>query len=181
MVMIWSLLSWLMTSIIEARVVDFPEPVGPVTRTSPLGRKRMSLHAIGSPICSSVSRLLEIVRRTRAIFPRARNAETRNRALSPNAKPKSTVPSCWSFCWFASLVIDFMRYSVSSGCIGGTSSGVSSPCSRRVGGEKQGRCRSLAPSSRTRSSKSAISSLAIVLYAPRVIGGLHRGGGSRFH
>jgi len=41
----------------------------------------------------------------------------------------------------------------------------------------QGRCRSLAPSSRTRSSKSAISSLAIVLYAPRVIGGLRRGGG----
>ena len=43
----------LMTSIIEASVVDLPEPVGPVTSTSPRGRLANSATAGGSPSDSS--------------------------------------------------------------------------------------------------------------------------------
>ena len=36
MVRMWQSLSWLMTLIIAARVVVFPDPVGPVIRINPL-------------------------------------------------------------------------------------------------------------------------------------------------
>ena len=40
-------------SIIDARVVDLPEPVGPVTRISPLGFAASSFKTGGSPSISS--------------------------------------------------------------------------------------------------------------------------------
>ena len=40
MVMMWRGFSALILSIMEARVVDFPEPVGPVTSTSPAAYRR---------------------------------------------------------------------------------------------------------------------------------------------
>ena len=41
-VMMWSVRFWLIQSIIVARVVVFPEPVGPVTNTIPCGLRMMS-------------------------------------------------------------------------------------------------------------------------------------------
>ena len=43
----------LITSISEASVVDLPEPVGPVTSTSPRGRLANSATTGGSPSVSS--------------------------------------------------------------------------------------------------------------------------------
>ena len=70
----------------EASVVDFPDPVGPVTRTSPRGLNNNSLTDSVRPICSKVSILLGICRSTMPKFPFSLNTLTRNRAASPNAK-----------------------------------------------------------------------------------------------
>ncbi|MDT4857179.1 hypothetical protein FQZ97_915930 [compost metagenome] len=47
-----------------ASVVDLPEPVGPVTRTRPRGRKARSPKILGALSCSSVRILLGMVRNT---------------------------------------------------------------------------------------------------------------------
>ena len=49
MVRICSARFWLIKSIIAARVVVLPEPVGPVTRTSPLGFSAISRTILGKP------------------------------------------------------------------------------------------------------------------------------------
>ncbi len=49
MVMMWALRSLLSLSIIEAKVVDLPVPVGPVTKMSPLGFLSISLATGGTP------------------------------------------------------------------------------------------------------------------------------------
>ena len=53
-VMIWSLRVELMKSIIVAKVVDFPDPVGPVTSTRPLLSMQMLLTHSGSSNSSKV-------------------------------------------------------------------------------------------------------------------------------
>ena len=57
---------------IEASVVVLPEPVGPVTRTSPRGRLSSSSTAGGSPISSSDIIFFGIVRSARPSWPRCR-------------------------------------------------------------------------------------------------------------
>jgi hypothetical protein len=69
-----------MWSIIEASVVLFPEPVGPVTRTSPLLRKHRSSSAWGSPISAAVRMVLGICRITLPIPFRSSKRFTRKRA-----------------------------------------------------------------------------------------------------
>ena len=54
----------LISSIIAARVVDLPEPVGPVTTTKPRGLEVSWCSALGSP--SSSSFLIEIGMRRKA-------------------------------------------------------------------------------------------------------------------
>jgi hypothetical protein len=50
MVRMWQARVWLMWPIMAARVVDFPDPVGPVTSTSPDGEVRnLSTTTVGSP------------------------------------------------------------------------------------------------------------------------------------
>ena len=61
----------------------------PVTSTSPLGRWSSSFKAGGVPNCSMLSRSTGICRSTIPVWPRCLKIETRNRALSPKAKPKS--------------------------------------------------------------------------------------------
>ncbi len=55
----------LIKSIIAARVVVFPEPVGPVTRISPLGFSDISLTTSGKPNLSKLG-ILELNARKQA-------------------------------------------------------------------------------------------------------------------
>ena len=66
--------------IIDASVVVFPEPVGPVTRNKPRGRRQICSAIFGRPICSKVSILFGIRRSTMLMTPFCLNAATRNRA-----------------------------------------------------------------------------------------------------
>ena len=56
----------LMRSTMAANVVDFPEPVGPVTSTRPASRSARSPTTLDSPSCSSVSISSGIRRKTAA-------------------------------------------------------------------------------------------------------------------
>ena len=74
--------------IIEASVVVFPEPVGPVTRTRPRGLRKSCMMVLrGRPISSSVSRRVGIWRKTTPKLPFSLKTLTRKRAASPKAKP----------------------------------------------------------------------------------------------
>ena len=53
MVMMWSSRFRFTWSTLAARVVDLPEPVGPVTSTSPFERKHRSRIGFGRPISSA--------------------------------------------------------------------------------------------------------------------------------
>ena len=76
----WSERSRLIMSTIEARVVDLPEPVGPVTRTKPRGLRVNSASGAGSPSCSRVLISLGIRRKAALIEPRWKKTLTRKRA-----------------------------------------------------------------------------------------------------
>jgi hypothetical protein len=69
----------LIRSIIADSVVVFPEPVGPVTRTSPRGRSARSSTINGSPSSSAEGEPMRTSRMTRLIEPRCRNTFTRKR------------------------------------------------------------------------------------------------------
>ncbi len=71
MVMMCDARSWLILCIMAASVVDLPEPVGPVTSTSPLGYSANLLTMGGKPSCSTVSISLGIKRKAAAKFPRS--------------------------------------------------------------------------------------------------------------
>jgi pilus retraction protein PilT len=101
--------------IIDARLVVLPEPVGPVTRIRPRGRVINCSMTAGRPSCSKVRNSFGIRRRTRPMLPRCLNTATRNRAISPKAKPKSVPPTSWSSCWQRSGVMLFIRADVSDG------------------------------------------------------------------
>ena len=55
---------WLISPISEARVVDFPCPVGPVTRTRPCGRSISFIICSGMPRLSNVGISAGITRKT---------------------------------------------------------------------------------------------------------------------
>ena len=55
MVMMWPRRSLLILSTRAANVVDFPDPVGPVTSTKPLGRSAKSATTAGSPNSAMVT------------------------------------------------------------------------------------------------------------------------------
>ena len=70
MVMMWQRRFLLRTSIIDAIDVDFPDPVGPVTRISPLGLRRMPDMACGSPSSSGEGMSMGMRRRESEQAPR---------------------------------------------------------------------------------------------------------------
>ena len=77
-----------------ARVVDLPEPVGPVTKTNPRGLSEIVLKISGAPKSSNVSTSLGMVRNT-AAGPRLElNALTRKRARLGTSNEKSTSKFC---------------------------------------------------------------------------------------
>ena len=70
MVRMWPGKWSLMSSIIDAIVVVFPDPVGPVTRTKPEVRLQTSRMTCGSPRLSKAGILVGITRRAPATEPR---------------------------------------------------------------------------------------------------------------
>ena len=64
MVMMWMAFSLFSLLMMAARVVDLPEPVGPVTSTIPFRSLMISLSCGGSPSSSTVGTLLGITRST---------------------------------------------------------------------------------------------------------------------
>ena len=79
MVRMWPVLVLLRWSIIDASVVDLPEPVEPTISTSPRGAMMMSLSTVGSCRSSILGMSLRIVRMTSPTSPRCRNTLTRKR------------------------------------------------------------------------------------------------------
>ncbi len=69
----------------------------------------------GKPSCSKVRNSLGIRRSTSPTLPRCLKTATRNRAMSPNAKPKSVPPTSCSSCWHRSGVMLFISDTVSAG------------------------------------------------------------------
>ncbi len=81
MVTMWYPLVSLRRSMIAARVVDFPDPVGPVTITRPL-RIEASLRSwVGRPNCSMVMMLVGMIRNTAPAPRRCLKRLTRKRPI----------------------------------------------------------------------------------------------------
>ena len=83
--MMWTGSARFTSSTIAASVVDFPEPVGPVTRTSPRGLSASSLTTGGMASSSRVRMALGISRKAPASFPSWRKTLTRNLAAPGSA------------------------------------------------------------------------------------------------
>ncbi len=81
----WRDLVSLIWSMIAASVVDFPEPVVPVSRISPRSSSASSPITGGSPSSSTVRTANGITRAAIETEPRWRNALTRNRARPSTA------------------------------------------------------------------------------------------------
>ena len=80
----------LMRSIIAARVVDLPEPVGPTDNTMPYGRLSSVLHAAGAPSSSSERTRNGTTRSARASELRWLKALARKRPRPGMPNEKST-------------------------------------------------------------------------------------------
>jgi len=94
--------SLLILSIIAARVVLFPEPVGPVTRTNPRGFSASFATTDGRPRSSNVRTLKGICRITSDTQPRCLKQLPRKRARFWMPKEKSSSFSVSKrFFWFS--------------------------------------------------------------------------------
>src|SRR3984957_4174166 len=128
-----------------ASVVDLPDPVGPVTRISPLGLAANSETTGGSPSSSNVRILKGMVRNAPATAPRCMKmfARKRDSPFTPNDRSSSL---CFSKCARCSSV-STEKHSclVSTGPSGESLSGTIDPSIRSSGGEPVVMCMSLAP------------------------------------
>ncbi len=80
----------LILSMMDANVVDLPDPVGPVTKTKPRGCSETHVAAAGRPRSSKFGILAGITRRASAVCPRCVKILPRIRARSSHEKAKST-------------------------------------------------------------------------------------------
>jgi len=115
----------------------------------------------GVPNSSKFSSRLGIWRRAMATQPRSLKIDTRKRAISPKAKPKSAPPTSWSSRWHRSGEILFISAVVSSGSRTLVSSRIKWPSTRMTGGCPTAMCKSLAFLWTTVCSNLSISSDAI--------------------
>ncbi len=106
MVMMCSCRSVLILSMIDASVVDLPEPVGPVTSTSPRGFLARSLTMGGSPSSAKVRILNGMVRKAPATAPRCMKTLARNRDRPFTPKERSSSLSSSNLCFWASVRIE---------------------------------------------------------------------------
>ncbi len=91
---------------IDASVVDFPEPVGPVTRISPRGFFASSATTGGSPSSWKVRILKGMVRNAPATAPRCMNTFARNRESPFTPKDRSSSFSSSNLCFCESVRIE---------------------------------------------------------------------------
>ena len=98
MVRIWRHMLRLIQSIIAARVVLLPEPVGPVTRIIPLGRAASSL-STGGRFRSSMVAIFWGISRSTIAGPRNES----NRLMRTRTKEKAWEPSNSFSRWKASI------------------------------------------------------------------------------
>ena len=133
-VMMWPLRSRLILSIIAARVVDLPEPVGPVRRTRPRGFSAIFAMLPGRPSSSKVLIANGICRTTIETHPRCLNTLPRKRARfwMPNEKSSSSSSSKRFFC--CSVRTEYAIWSVSFGVSSKSDDAlVMSPSTRSLG------------------------------------------------
>ena len=155
---------WLMWLTIEASEVDLPEPVAPVTSTSPARMPQMRSHtARGRPSWSKFAMRFGIRRITAATEPCWWNTLARKRPLSarPNEQSSSSSRSSLAIWSLVSTLVASRR--VSSGVSAGQSTGRSIPSTRMRGGEWIEMCKS-EPPWRTKSDSS--SSMVIMRALP---------------
>ena len=89
-VMMWPERSRLMRSMMQASVVDLPEPAGPVTSTRPFCRPAVRRTASGMLKSLGSGRPNGITRMTADSEPRWRNTLARKRPMPGSAKEKSS-------------------------------------------------------------------------------------------
>ena len=94
--MMWACRSRFTMSTMAASVVDFPEPVGPVTTTNPRGYRARSATTLGSSRSSSVLISYGIRRNAAPSESRWKYTFTRNRALPGSEYDMSSSSSCSS-------------------------------------------------------------------------------------
>src|SRR5258708_21147869 len=145
MVIMCSSRSLLILSSIAASVVDFPDPVGPVTRISPRGLSHMFLTIGGSPSESNPLISQGIVRNTAATAPGWLKTLPRKRARFFRPKEKSSSRFSSKRCFCASVSTLYASDLVSAALNGGISSGRRWPCTRTRGALLVVMCRSLPP------------------------------------
>ena len=112
-------------SIIAASVVDFPDPVGPVTRTRPFSRWASVWTMSGRPSSWQDRIRVGITRNTAPSPFRWLNTLTRNRALSPSSIAKSRSRRSWKSRRWSSLRISWTILCTSSRPRARSSMGVS--------------------------------------------------------
>src|SRR5882724_4112984 len=124
----------LMWLIIAASAVDFPDPVTPVTSTSPRGRRPSSSSTVGRFRSRIVLTSYGMARKANATVPRCWYTLVRNRPTpgTPMAKSASLC-SANSFTWRGVMICSASDFN-SSGLSGDASSAISSPFTRIVAG-----------------------------------------------
>ena len=134
MVMMCSARDEFTRSTIAASVVDLPEPVTPVTSTSPRGMSQICSTTLGRNNSSSARILVGMTRSTNPTLPRCWKIFTRKRPnpATPYAMSISVVSLNFCFCR-ADIMLNAM-FSISSALMRGCSvNGTSSPSMRRCG------------------------------------------------
>ena len=89
-VMMWAWRWWFMRSMMQASVVDLPEPAGPVTSTMPRGISARRRTLSGMFISTGSGRPKGITRMTAPSEPRWRKMLARKRPTPGTAKEKSS-------------------------------------------------------------------------------------------
>src|SRR6478672_7596207 len=127
---------------IAASAVDLPDPVTPVTSTSPRGRSAISSTILGRLSSRAVFTWYGTARMAYAIVPRCWYTFTRKRPIpgTPIAKSASFA-SANSFTCFGVMICSASAFR-SSGLSGGSSSVIRSPLTRSTGGRPTFRCTS---------------------------------------
>ena len=91
--MTWAFLVWLIRSMMQARVVDFPLPAAPVTNTMPFFMEAMFKTVSGIWMSAGFGRSKRTIRMTAAREPLCFITLARNRESPTMEKEKSSSPS----------------------------------------------------------------------------------------
>src|SRR5215213_7071050 len=171
----------LMWSSIAASVVVLPEPVAPVTSTSPRCSSARRRTPGGRLSISKFGTFLGMTRNAKEMWPRCRKAFTRKRGRCSSWYAMSRSPVEWNASYRSGERLPTISSTDSTSrsvTIGASSSGPSEPSRRRIGGTPTFRWMSLAPSSTARLSRGLSSIADLCLHRHVRRGSL---GGARQH